>query len=283
MSPRLLTPGEVSRLAPGDTPGPLPTSLPLASLHLAPSLFQWRRDGALLADHVSDLLRVVSGSDPSPLDPIKIWDSTTGFVVLNGHHRAEAYRRAGWADPVPVEVFQGPLWDARAVALGEGSKAVRPYDKGERMDAAWRAVADPECPWSKSETVHYADVSNGSVAKMRRVRDALKEQGEDPQAFPSWFLARSAAAGRERGDFGDRERAALVDRFVEGLAKGLGNREKRHPDLFAEALARYMGRRGPEVVEELVDALDLWDRLEAAQQQRRADLDPTSIDLDSPF
>lgn len=161
-----------------------PASLPLSSLRTQPYKFQFREQETIEA-HVQDLVAALKVGDT--LDPMTVWQRTDDdYVVVDGHHRLEAYRRFDFSEDVPVTLHQCPEADAILLALAENTKTKLPMTKTERENAAWRIVCSDH-GLSKAQTVKATGISDGTVSKMRRTLKLL--QDEDLQVPDTWWQA----------------------------------------------------------------------------------------------
>ena len=61
-------------------------------------------------------------------------------MLLDGHHRREAYRRARVTTAVPVEWFKGDLDAAIVEAGARNCQEKLPMSNADRMNFAWRLV-----------------------------------------------------------------------------------------------------------------------------------------------
>lgn len=139
--------------------------------------------------HVDELATVLETG--RPLDRLTLWTNpeTEELVVVDGHHRLEAYRKVRWRKKVPVNVYSCGIEEARLMALRENGKIRLPLTKDERMDAAWALVCLGPEVYSKRVIQENTGVGNGTVAIMRRTLKALQER--DPEGDPPrhWWQA----------------------------------------------------------------------------------------------
>lgn len=162
-----------------------PTVLPLAAIKQATAVFQVRHESIIFAPgssekHVRGLATIVRQG--RALDPIKVVAFGDEWFLVDGHHRIEAYHRAGWVQEVPVEAIQSSLsgmdrvkWAAQISASENGKNRLNISD-ADRCDAAWRAVVLDH--GSKSKTAKDFGVSETTVASMRKTKRTLMDLGE---------------------------------------------------------------------------------------------------------
>jgi ParB-like nuclease domain len=149
-------------------------------------LFQPRRPGwgtrTLDTKHVNNLKRRVTRK--GELDPVVVVKFATvnpytgeidgdEWVVVDGHHRLEAYRKAKHTKPIKCQWFPGSVREAMDVSVQRNEKVHLPIDQGDKHEAAWtRTLLDwnGKDGWSssKSQVVTLTGSSDGTVATMRR-------------------------------------------------------------------------------------------------------------------
>lgn len=233
------------------------TTLPIAAIEVAENLFQPR---AIAEWHLTGLVAAVKSKRTLP--PLLVYRVGKRAFLLDGHHRLEAYRRARVDDPVPVEFFQGSPAEAVLAARKANSEPKLPMSVTERHDDAWRLVKLGR--HSKSEIQGAANISHGSVAAMRVALSALGQ--EEAEGCRTWREAREKAKGKEGWTaLNDDERQARLDALAEDwtrrLGKTFGTKLSGNPEVAANALAGYFGRRLPEIMRHLRDHIgrDEWD------------------------
>ncbi|TPL45439.1 ParB N-terminal domain-containing protein [Mesorhizobium sp. B2-4-6] len=253
-----------------------PPELHLQDIETVPVLFQPR--GGISERHVSELVKAIKAV--GVLDPVTVMVVGRGvsitsagepspqvagsrFILIDGHHRIEAYGAAKWAAPVPVTYFEGTPEEAVLVAGEANSKAKLPMDNTDRQNFAWRLVLIDR--HSKAAVAKASGISEAQVSIMRRAKKALGEQAGD---FSSWFRARLAANGKDHGNNGEDEREQwmqqVADRYADELTKKFSTKLALNPEIAAMALASYFGRKLPEVYGFLRDHLS-EDQRQAAE------------------
>jgi hypothetical protein len=112
--------------------------LPVSRIETMPELFQ-PRDG-LNQNNIASMAKLLRDCGPKfHLGKILLWMAGSTPIVIDGHHRLEAYRRAG-RKRVRVEIFQGTLEDAFLEADRRNSKIITPMNSLERLERAWHHV-----------------------------------------------------------------------------------------------------------------------------------------------
>ena len=222
--------------------------LPISELQVLPAIFQPKgmRGEAVTAPYlVEDLIKLIEKRGEQGLDPILVYWSGEAWFVIDGHHRLSAYRSAkSWAGkPVPVEVFEGSLRDARLAAGAENSKTNVPMAKKEKSNFAWRLVcADDDL--KVMEVANSADVGKSTVKKMRaRKRELLDKYpdrfDEDTLAEYRWLdVNREGFPDQEKksGEIGEDYELQLAKEFHHRLREKLFDRAAEQPEAFAIAL-----------------------------------------------
>jgi hypothetical protein len=123
--------------------------LTLSTLTLVPAVFQFR----LLEDkytqgeskrQVETLMNNAMNEPNRNLDPIPVWWSGGRWVLIDGHHRYEAYRQLNKIgkrnSEFPVEVFKGTLEEARRHAAYLNRKTKLAMTGADRTNASWQQV-----------------------------------------------------------------------------------------------------------------------------------------------
>ena len=231
--------------------GDLPKALPSASIRAMPEVFYTR--GTDWSEYQVGVMckALQAGFDLEPILVIQIADAT---IVVDGHHRLEAYGRVQGAPPVPVRYFPGTASEALLEAVRCNSQASIQMDGPQRHTCAWRLVRTRL--YSKRDIARASGVSLGQIGNMRV---AARELGDAAMDQNTWFLAQKAWKGTSRPAMNDDERVLWVqqqgERGAEGLRSKFGMWLAKHPEIAAQALAIYFGRKLPEVYRELREHL----------------------------
>ncbi|WP_292516918.1 ParB N-terminal domain-containing protein [Mesorhizobium sp.] len=237
-----------------------PPELHLQDIETVPELFQPR--GGISERHVSELVKAIKAV--GALDPVTVMVIGSRTILIDGHHRVEAYGTAQWVPPVPVRYFDGTPEEAVLVAGEANSKAKLPMDNTDRQNFAWRLVLIDR--HSKAAVARASGISEAQVSIMRRAKKTLGKQAGD---HASWFRARLAANGKDfviDPNEKDEWMEQLADRYADELTKKFSTKLALNPEVAAMALASYFGRKLPEVVGFLRDHLT-EDQLEAIETE----------------
>ena len=230
-----------------------PDRLPIADIIECPEAFNVRGEDPA-EHHLTELKRALERM--TALDPVLILPCGDSFVLIDGHHRLEAYRRDEKRTDIPVRYFEGSIEDAVLEAARINAKAVLPLNNQQRQNLAWRLVLTKR--YSKAQLVEAAAVSYGQISNMRKVMKALND---DANTFDSWWKAQQAAAGKLREQDEDfdqdawlREQVAI---YVDRMSKAHGTKLSSNPSLLALVLVDYCGRNAKSLYDELGMILDL--------------------------
>lgn len=228
-------------------PAVLPDMLAWKDIRQVPELFQ-ARTGKLNQHHVGELVSAIGRS--GALDPVTVIQIGPEAVLIEGHHRMAAYSRAGFTESIPVSYFTGTVKDAVREAGRANSRAKLPMPLQERQNYAWKLVK-MGC-YTKAQIRDAANISDGQVGIMRRVRKALGEAATDHE---HWWQAQRAAKGIESltwdADEIDAKKEEWAQKYAERLHKSFSNQLTQNPEIAARALALHFGDALGEVYREL--------------------------------
>lgn len=214
-----------------------PQYLSARGIRFCKPVFQHRQPLKHVSEaHVKELAKAPQhGKD---LDPITVWWDGKGWACIDGHHRIEAYRRAGKDHhAVPVEVFSGPLEAAIARAAEGNTHDKLPMSSREKTETAWRlTLADTS--FSKAKVAELSGASARTVATMREAKAKLRQlHPERDLSELTWHHARMLAQGQEVEEINWQERTEQeAQEFADVLAKHLGKRGHQRRESFARAL-----------------------------------------------
>lgn len=231
---------------PTSTERPLYVNVKPADIRVRLELFQPRRFSAGLKEvdpkHVKDLeTRILRKGDLDPILIIKL----RGWVVVDGHHRLEAYRRLKRKTAIKCEWFTGTVREAADESLRRNELIKLPISHSDKQEEAWRRTLNG---WgSKNDVVQLTGVSEGIVAMMRRVvkqhrtqetpagRELRQKLGPRLDTL-SWSRVRMEWVGLTPSDFSLEEEAAKLAR---NLSKRMTNKLSENPEVTARALWLY--------------------------------------------
>lgn len=225
-----------------------PKALKIEELREAPNVFQPRYDSIAFAPgrtegHVKHLTQTIKQGQA--LDPITVATFGGEWYVLDGHHRLAAYREAKWTDPIPVDARASDKTGMERVdwAVGlsiEDNKKLRlATSPTDNADAAWLAIARGDTR-SKAEQARAYNVSDSTIAAMRRTAEGLRKHMVELDTAISWRDAKRKLRQAE-GEDSDDSRADWEENTRRQLAKRLKPVMDMHPTPgeLAEALEQY--------------------------------------------
>ncbi|HZH52727.1 MAG TPA: ParB/RepB/Spo0J family partition protein [Microvirga sp.] len=215
------------------------THVALEDIHTDEATFQWREHGWERTwegkEQIKDLVRHLRNTK-EPLDPITVYERDGQLVVIDGHHRLKAYQEVWWEQPVPVQVFQGNLREAREAAFTANSKGQRPLTLQERQEKAWDYTKE----WffegmkdlSKDWTAKRAGIAQGTVAKMRKT---IRAKGETVKDL-SWAEVMQGATEEARANPDPDWQQRKVDELREAMLSLNVIHYAKSPDILAKAI-----------------------------------------------
>jgi len=258
--------------------------LPLAEIDEIPQVFQPRDiDGMRDAhwNHIEDLGRAIERNGTKGLDPIVVWWSGKRWLVIDGHHRYEAYQLRQWANQdVPVDVFTGSLDQARLESVRRNRKNKLRMKGRDRSQYAWRLVCSSEL--SKAEIANGTGVSPSTVANMRKRRRECHQI--DYERFSDDALAKELWLDVKRPEFltGQIEKISFdeltsrtTEKWTRAISKHIGPKATRMPEALAMAIAN-----SNEALPEMLINSDAWK--EVREEIELADMEEDEDD-DVPF
>ncbi len=190
------------------------------------------------------------------LDPVVVLWAAGEAILVDGHHRLEAYRAEG-RELIPVVFFGGDPQEAAVFSRRENRKERRGLTLGDRFTGAWGLVLMTQGGTrgeGREALARNAGVSEPTITKMRDVKARL---GRSAARYSTWREAREADPGRPAADrdyAGDEWKVAQAAAWagVLGRSKELFGMKKQ-PEVAAMALAEFFGERTGEVVRHLMD------------------------------
>ncbi len=202
------------------------------------------------SEHVGTMRLALDASQAVQLEPIWVADIDGQLLVVDGHHRLDAYRGAE-RDKIPTRIC--PMTRQRAVLVSKlvncSGRALEMH-REQRVDAAWqylalvtRQGADRLPKGESTRTVGGRfGMSHDTVARMLRQMPRVKPADWNPEAldagtgFPRWRYVREQGAGWK-----DMKEKMTVEQITqheaERLAKKIGALiEKASPEAAERAM-----------------------------------------------
>lgn len=216
-----------------------------------------RRDGAHYArkNHVAQLRKPLL--DPKKnLDPIVIaWakDETTAtntgysWVVVDGHHRLQAYRTTTNRETIPAILFEGSPTEIVLRAISGNNRDKLAMTPKEKLSTGWSIFVAMAGKKRQSATVQELGISRGSLQNFRkqfRLISADIASGElvgTSIGEYEWPEARSYP-DTYGGDWEDANDEAYIAKVAEKLFKAFGHTLKNgNVENIGAALQRHLG------------------------------------------
>lgn len=215
------------------------TGLPLECITTHPSVFQPRLP--LRADnthkrkgHIAKLARALK--DGESLPPLLIWKLKDQWVLLDGHHRLEAYRQVKEpSDTIPVRVFCGTFHEALVESMACNRNDKLHMTKFEAQNMAWKLVTE-ETGLSLRDIERTTGVSRGTVSRMKQLWEELKQNQPSStdvcRTIPYCHLRKTFSQTPTHSHWLARQRAGIRH----ALAKNLGRYIRRWPNEIGEGI-----------------------------------------------
>lgn len=227
---------------------PALTELPLKCLIQVKSVFQFRTPlPHHSASHIRELMKVPA--DSRKLEPVTVWWCAGEWLVVDGHHRIDAYHAASWDEgtPVPVRPLKGSLDDALLEAARANMLSRLQMNKTERLNGAWKLTLQGDFKGVK--LVQVTGVSVRTIANMRATAKALA--AKDPEQDLSEWTWGQAMWHLRDDDISDEDFSGRAEAIIQELANVLGKHFGSLPHhkrpLMAQAIERF-DRQLPEEV-----------------------------------
>ena len=118
-----------------------PDALLLSEIERSDAVFQHRLTSEWVSHrHIQELLKSLKNTKGSPFDPLTVFWIGDGWMLIDGHHRYEAYLQFNFRFSVPVKAFKGTLDEARGEALKANNRDKLPMSASEKSNATWRLI-----------------------------------------------------------------------------------------------------------------------------------------------
>ncbi|MEY9196455.1 ParB N-terminal domain-containing protein [Sinorhizobium sp. CCBAU 05631] len=265
-----------------------PTHLAQRDLKELTQVFQIR-DTTVNERHVSDLVKLLSIH--GTIDPIRVWRCGGAVIVIDGHHRLEAFRRWNRRAPVPVKFFKGTVDDAIRFAETANNQINLQLTYQERADYAWKLVvhADELGKLSKAQLIARTTISKGTIDTMRK---AARELGVRARQIRSWYEAHQEwkhGQGEDDREYNSSWQEAEAMKMVDRLGDEFGKMLAKRPEITAKAFRHILGRMTPDVAVRMLEEYGLQvtlrdqDGNEVDDPEDFEPQQPSDPDMDLPF
>lgn len=227
------------------TPSEVVKELSIKKIARNDLIFQHRlTDKWITKRHISNLLKALKTSGGLPFSPLTIFWSGVQWLLVDGHHRHEAYfdyqKSQKLSDiTVPVEVFKGTLDEAIAEALKGNSRDKLVMTSLEKSEGAWRLTLGTQL--SFNQIVKASTRSRSTVTNMRRVmKEILKTHTREALLKLSWAEAQMILKGLDPNrEFNSDRLAELAQQMANNLLAKFGTNFGKNPEVVYEALCIY--------------------------------------------
>lgn len=244
------------------TPTSPPKSLPLDSVTTLEAVFQLRNE--LTPYQIEKLVRVIRSGQT--VDPLSVCWCSGRFVLIDGHHRLEAYKKAGFKGKVPVTLLMADTaTELCAEALRENSKSKIQMTAEERSEGAWRIastemfLADGQLKEAKLKGM--VNVSSGQLHNFRKAYKKIKDEGGDPLCM-SWKQAQAKLKEDEEPyEYEEEDPWDAAEHILYNLWKlkpDMFGLLQRQPDVLVAAIQLIAGSQIEYSVSRLANDLDMY-------------------------
>lgn len=228
-------------------PKPLPASpskLRIDHIEEMPSVFQPRVVGDELATerHIEALMNGAMNETGNELDPVRVWWSGKRWLLIDGHHRIQAYKRllakGKRLSFIPVHAFKGSLREAQDESNRLNRKDKLPVSTEDKANSAWRYVFLGDTR-SYRTLASLTGASKSNISTMFKRREELIEKygdvWQDEVEGMTWLEVKTL--DRESEAFEDWEERRVND-IARRLYKAFGPSLYNQPELLAKGIER---------------------------------------------
>lgn len=246
----------------------------VSKIEVDPELFQPRfvgmdSDGIQSKDHVFDLSKRLERE--GSLDPILVLPVGDQAIVIDGHHRLEAYKKAK-KSKIKALIFDGEPHTAKLESALENHKARLQMSGQEKTQTAWNFVrqgmiseSPPKWVYSENEIIKATNASDGTIKKMRTIFKEFQSKGMDVP--DSWITARTGEMEGVERDW-DAELSKQVDAYRKILLKHLPKLStSRKREAFALAVVSFSPQSTQEILRHILSTDEGKDALEAIEDE----------------
>jgi hypothetical protein len=193
----------------------------------------------------------------SDTTPVNQW------IIVDGHHRLEAYLKDGWGEPIECQWFRGTAREATDISVKLNSKIKLPMSMQNKQDAAWKRVLLNDCSIAQIATT--CGVGKTMVKFMRRVRARYYDR-TDRSSFTkrfreevrpieecAWTFARMAYINKDKTE---RTKDQKAETLAKRMRTALEGRLSKDAEVTAMALVKYDPELATALLKELPKATD---------------------------
>lgn len=218
---------------------PKKTSVKLDILTTDPDRFQ-HRTVELDETQAEDLVAVLRSD--TVLDPLEVWDAgDEGLIVVDGHHRLEAYKRAGWKRDIPVLIHSCSEAEAQFLTVHENAKPRLQMSQDEKSGWGWRVVCNH--PELTAKRIAEGPVSLRQVRYMRKAKKKFEDDGIDvPETWGVALMLMNGSLGELDEDAELELRNRRKDKLKKSIRADLAMAAQRDPNVVMEVVQEIMGK-----------------------------------------
>lgn len=226
------------------------TFVKLKDLHIAPQVFQPRLDVEepwIKGAHIRALMQAAKQNEENRLAPILVFPVGGYRIIVDGHCRAEAYRRIDRSQnqKVPVRHLTETFREALFLAAAGNSHDKLPLTQREKAEFAWKIVRFEEGRSDLSSTRKIEAKTGCSKSLVNQMRQLLVLHPKSTEGTAShdprdetWLRAKF----EDRPKLDEFDREAWKEKWITDVATKLrasfGKKPERQRDLFLEAINR---------------------------------------------
>ena len=231
-----------------------PPKLNVKDIELMPELFQSRSyQNAVGISDPQHLRELTKRARRQHLDPIIVLPVGGRYVLVNGHHRLQAYKDAK-EELVPVRYYEG---SPRSAVLDTGHASAKinlNSSTAEKSQRAWELCT--MMIYSLEEVMEGSGASKGQAKKMGSVRKFLLDN--EIALAPRWIDAYRIYKGKstlKEEEGGEEEASRIAMGFLKKLQKAIPKLNSLAlVNGFAEAIYLLSPERSRDIAEYLADS-----------------------------
>lgn len=215
------------------------TRVRLASIYVAPLVFQprnlkdkpWEKER-----HIANLAKIVKHPTQA-LDPIVVFPIGGFRIVVDGHCRLEAYRKAGRSPgaSIPIRHFRGTFAEALALAGSSNSKDKLALSYWEKAEKAWQLVKFNRghgC-YTQRDISRSTGVAKGTVQNMQA---RLGKPDEDEIGTLTWADVLARDRNAEKQEYDETWEESTAQEWAVRLRRAFGDKPNSQPRIWQRAV-----------------------------------------------